>query len=70
MKLETTKGDFSGTFDECAEWLEAHQPSHASIVMSHQTVSIDTDNANLAESLRAATVEVQSNEAAWLYNDT
>ena len=43
MRIETTKGNFDGTFEECAAWLEDMQPSHADLVIGHLAQSINPD---------------------------
>ena len=64
MQIETTKGNFDGTFEECAAWLEDMQPSHADLVIGHLTESINPDDDNCARSLRVACVGLGEQAAA------
>ena len=43
MKLETTKGSYAGSEQECSEWLNEHQPSHVSVVIDGNTETVDCE---------------------------
>ena len=61
MKLETTKGEFTGNAVECVEWLFEMQPSHASVRIGKYAATIDSDDTeqdSWAKGLRLATVEI------------
>lgn len=57
MKLETTKGEFTGNATECVAWLNEMQPSHASVVIGEHSVAIDAEPDTWSSGLRAAVVE-------------
>ena len=58
MKLETTKGEYNGNAVECVEWLEDHQPSHASVVIGCHSATIDAMPGEWERGLRVAVVEI------------
>ena len=60
MEIETTKGNFSGNFEECVAWLEEYQPSHASLVDKYQSAVLNT-SIDWLDAMRLALIEIDKN---------
>jgi len=43
MQITTTKGNYSGSANDCQAWLDEYQPSHASVEIGGVSATIDDD---------------------------